>query len=351
MQARRAPRAPIVPAVLGLVLWAQAVGADDITEGLPLPPIDGPRFVCDEPRYDFGSVEQGATVHHVFRFRNEGNAPLEIDDVISPCGCTAVAVPTTSVLPGEEGTIEVLFDTAQFRGRKTKSIFLATNDPVHAMHDVTVTGEVAYNVVADPPVLYLGRVDPGAGARAQIRVLSTRGDALRIAVAESDHPGVHVSAEPPPASGPAAQMALVTVDGGMPRGPFSATVRVAVESAGRTELEIPLLGTVAGDLIVTPPHVTMGVGGARRYRGEERTLEVRNRGVEPIAISGVSVPDLPLDYAVRTLRAGYTYEITLRLTAPKTFEEERRGSVHIYTTHPDEPELIVPVYAALRSDL
>jgi thioredoxin-related protein len=38
-----------------------------------------PKIVAVEAEFDFGKVKQGAAVEHVFKIRNEGNAPLKIE--------------------------------------------------------------------------------------------------------------------------------------------------------------------------------------------------------------------------------------------------------------------------------
>jgi hypothetical protein len=50
-----------------------------------------------------------------------------------------------------------------------------------------------------------------------------------------------------------------------------------------------------------------------------------------------------MDYAVRTIRPGYDFEIHLRLQETP-FSSTNHGFLYINTTHPEEPELVVPVY-------
>jgi hypothetical protein len=45
--------------------------------------------------HEFGDVNEGAPVTHLYRFRNTGKGVLKISDVHASCGCTA-AVATTS---------------------------------------------------------------------------------------------------------------------------------------------------------------------------------------------------------------------------------------------------------------
>ena len=41
----------------------------------------GPRMVIEEPRIDFGEVEQWDLLHHTFTLANEGNETLRIERV------------------------------------------------------------------------------------------------------------------------------------------------------------------------------------------------------------------------------------------------------------------------------
>lgn len=77
-------------------------------------------------KWDFGNVERGKNVHHVFKFRNTGNAPLVIATVASSCGCTTPEYPRTPILPGGEGEVKVTFN-GQGWERFTKSVTLTVN--------------------------------------------------------------------------------------------------------------------------------------------------------------------------------------------------------------------------------
>ncbi|MHC1704895.1 MAG: DUF1573 domain-containing protein [Tenuifilaceae bacterium] len=80
--------------------------------------------------FDFGSIIQGEVVSHTFRFQNIGSDVLIIKDLVPDCGCTKPKVDKTVVKPGEEGTIEVIFNSAGWRGSQYKSVTLRTNSPI-----------------------------------------------------------------------------------------------------------------------------------------------------------------------------------------------------------------------------
>ena len=72
----------------------------------------GPAFVWLTPTtHDFGDLNLNVPAPHEFKFKNVGDAPLQIDNVRSICGCTATEWSESPVLPGKEGFVKVEFDS------------------------------------------------------------------------------------------------------------------------------------------------------------------------------------------------------------------------------------------------
>jgi hypothetical protein len=97
-----------------------------------------------EDFFDFGSIVQGEVVTHTFRFRNSGNDVLIIKDLIPDCGCTQPKIDKKVLNPGEEGSVEVIFDSKGWQGSQYKSVAIRSNSPIR---DKSVT--IKANVV--PP--------------------------------------------------------------------------------------------------------------------------------------------------------------------------------------------------------
>ncbi len=75
---------------------------------------------------DYGTIEKDADGLRTFEFTNTGDAPLVISNVKSTCGCTIPKKPDGPIMPGENGVIEVKYDTkrvAPFR----KTITVTSN--------------------------------------------------------------------------------------------------------------------------------------------------------------------------------------------------------------------------------
>ena len=86
-----------------------------------------PEMTFEEREYDFGTIEQGTNVEHVFEFTNTGRAPLVITNATATCGCTTPDVPKNeSIPPGETRTMTVKFNgTGQ--GQVTKTVTISAN--------------------------------------------------------------------------------------------------------------------------------------------------------------------------------------------------------------------------------
>lgn len=85
------------------------------------------KLVFSEEIHNFGRLKAGEVVSFTFTFKNEGTRTLTITHVDSGCGCTKVKFPTKPIGPGEEGYIEVIYDSAGEVGRQLKIITLFSN--------------------------------------------------------------------------------------------------------------------------------------------------------------------------------------------------------------------------------
>lgn len=90
------------------------------TGGLPV-------FEFESDNHEFGVITEGEKVSYTFKFKNTGNAPLVISNASASCGCTVPEYTKTPVAPGEEGEVNVTFDSSGKSGMTTKSVTLIAN--------------------------------------------------------------------------------------------------------------------------------------------------------------------------------------------------------------------------------
>ena len=93
--------------------------------------------------YNYGKVTQGEKVSHQFKFKNTGTEPLVLTRVKASCGCTTPNYSQEPVAPGEEGYIDVLFNTAGKKGIQNKTVTVTGNFEGRINRTLRISGEVS----------------------------------------------------------------------------------------------------------------------------------------------------------------------------------------------------------------
>jgi hypothetical protein len=87
---------------------------------------DLPVMTFAESEFDFGEIEGGTAVEHIFKFTNTGNAPLVIVDAKSSCGCTVPEYTKAPVAAGETGELLVKFNGSG-KNQVSKTVTITAN--------------------------------------------------------------------------------------------------------------------------------------------------------------------------------------------------------------------------------
>lgn len=104
-------------------------------------PATAANLVFSENEFDFGTLEEGEKVEHVFKFENTSNNPLTISNARGSCGCTVPEWPREPIAPGESGEIKVKFDSKGKKGKQSKTVTITANT-VPANTILTITSDV-----------------------------------------------------------------------------------------------------------------------------------------------------------------------------------------------------------------
>ncbi len=86
-----------------------------------------PHFEFVEEVVEFGTITQGEVISTSFRFKNVGQADLIISSAQGSCGCTVPKWPEEPIKPGEEGVIDVTFNSDGKFGAQNKTVTLVAN--------------------------------------------------------------------------------------------------------------------------------------------------------------------------------------------------------------------------------
>jgi hypothetical protein len=102
----------------------------------------------EELTYDFGTVEEGTKVTHVFTFTNTSNEPLILSGVRGSCGCTVPQWPKAPVMPGETASITVEFNSKNKRGERRQKVTITANtEPAQTF--IYLTGKIKERASSD----------------------------------------------------------------------------------------------------------------------------------------------------------------------------------------------------------
>lgn len=277
-----------------LFLAAAAVAADP-----------APRLVCDQPLFDYGEVDNTQTVRHAFVLRNDGDAPLNLLQVRTGCGCALAQLATNRIPPGGQTTLSAQLTLQGRFGPRRSSIYVKSDDPLQPYCQLQFSGRARATLEVDPPLVAFAL--PVDGSVTQ-----------RVSLISRLPQPLHVTAlRQTPA---ALDIALVT---NLPGRAYTLALRVAVPPPaadlrdGLLELatdhplhprvRIPFTINRWADLVAVPRELCFAPGAAAP---QSRLLVIRSAARRPFAIRALrsNVPDL----AMAVQRAGDFWQ-TLRV--------------------------------------
>ncbi len=100
-----------------------------------------PILTCDKPVWDFGRINEGEVVLHVFTFVNTGDEALVVSKCQASCGCTTPKCDTKPIPPGGTGEIGIRFDSNGKKNAQSKNVTVTANtNPPETM--LTIQGFV-----------------------------------------------------------------------------------------------------------------------------------------------------------------------------------------------------------------
>ncbi|MEJ2306242.1 MAG: DUF1573 domain-containing protein [candidate division WOR-3 bacterium] len=106
---------------------------------------------------NFGTMKQGETKTGGFIFRNVGNEDLKVSEIRSTCGCASgkLDIKNKLVPPRGEGKITVTFESRDYMGGITETIYLHTNDPENSKVPIKIKAKVEVPLKTPSVKMYL----------------------------------------------------------------------------------------------------------------------------------------------------------------------------------------------------
>ncbi|MCP4458207.1 MAG: DUF1573 domain-containing protein [Cytophagales bacterium] len=104
-----------------------AVGVVGFSQEVEIDSTNAPVITFTEKIFEFGEINQGDVVEHVFTFQNTGKTPLILTNVKVTCGCTTPNWSREPIAAGETSEILVRFNSRGKRGMQSKPITISSN--------------------------------------------------------------------------------------------------------------------------------------------------------------------------------------------------------------------------------
>jgi hypothetical protein len=139
-----------------------------------------PLIRIDNPDHVFGTIYRGENAEHTFIIRNAGNAPLEIKNVRSTCGCTVPTISKRILEPKESTKLKAVFDTRQFRGQVIKNLYVYSNDLENPVKKLSIQADVREDLKIIPSSVYFAGLNAGEKVERNLLIKNLSQDTINI---------------------------------------------------------------------------------------------------------------------------------------------------------------------------
>ncbi len=288
--------------------------------------ITRPAVVMNEKTFDFGMVDPHATISHSFIVRNQGELPLQLSVRETSCKCTVGELQNNLVVPGDQTTITMTWNTGYQADEYEQTALVATNDPLNSEIELKVKGVVRAECIA-PENIGLKTADPGKPAESDFVVYSQLWDDFEVAAIETQLKGFQWTAEPVAPD----DISLLDTEAmsawrvrvsssGNPRGRFSGKMKLTInpfDGSQPVTREVTAYGKVRAPISFISPdiHRTTGLDIGTLIAGKEYLfhLVVRSRSEPQRDIEVLGVKPDELDASIQPLGQPGSYKLTLRV--------------------------------------
>ncbi|HEX6962558.1 MAG TPA: DUF1573 domain-containing protein [Lacipirellula sp.] len=332
----------------------------------------GPTAVVGETTYNFDKMESGATDRHKFPIKNAGDSPLTVTFVSHTCKCTTVELngkpvePGSSavVAPGDEAVVLLEWAAKVPAGPFRHGATFETNDPKQGRLELYVEGEIVESTTLHPSMLSFSRVRVGQPAEAEMLVVSAMEPEVKILSHEvldkELAERIDVKVEPATAEGlpPNAKSAAKIIATYKPTGeigPFFGSLKLTTNLEKAKNFEVPITGTVRGDISLfgagwTEETGLLRLGNIESAEGVSRKLQVTIRGEHAkdtkLSVARVNPPELKATLGEArpigdVVQAPLVVEIPpdTRPMVRAGEDQGGEGEIVLATTHPDTPQV------------
>lgn len=329
--------------LLNTALWLSLLVVTSQVLGGPL---EGPAIRFDYREIDFGKMPQMVKRDTVFTFTNLGDEPLHILDVRTSCGCTAALASEPIIQPGKKGTVDVTFDSKQFRGKVHKSVTVYSNDPGEPKASLKITADVEATINYSPTSFRLGTVKKGEKVTESVRIAAKKDKGLTVKDVQLS--AEHFTWTKREVADPDSQIYIIefSLRPEVPLGRLQERMVIDTGVEGAKPISINIRADVVNHFKTNPPVVNLG-----SFRQGKATSQVVV--IQPLEKTSYNVESVQSTHPQIQTRLekedNGEYKVFLDVD-PNVVPGRLKARLLIRTTDPDEPVLTVPIQGYVRGE-
>ncbi|RME03643.1 MAG: DUF1573 domain-containing protein [Planctomycetota bacterium] len=310
------------------------------------PPKKCPRLqIVGQKYYEFGTIIQGQTVKHRFRFKNAGNAPLRIVKIKPSCYCSSSKISKRILQPGEEASLVLEFHSEGLESRYYDLwVDVYHNDPTQKDVGKYVTrfymsGQVKTLFRFAPAgASYLGNFESRYPPSKTILLFAEHLNRFRITKIEYNPKLLHIQySDQPIGKGKIAKKITIQLKPNIPPGYFFTPIKFYTSDKQQKIVFFKLVGMAIGDLQREPDYLLFGP--------IQRTKNLPQKSIHIFLRRGSDLQILKIEYDTNFFEAKLLpllekkrYELTLTIR-PNAPVGPFTKLIRIYTNQPHQPVL------------
>ena len=211
-----------------------------------------PKIACDQPTFDFGTVDNSETVNHTFIIKNIGVSTLNISQVKPACGCTVANISSKVVEPGETSEITANLSLKGKTGRQSKYMTVYSNDPTGGgLMRLTMVGTATSELMFTPSSLNFGTLSENQQKTMEVTVKNNAAAPVKVTKVESTNNTTSYEVETV-AEGKEYKV-KVTNSKFLPAGRFYDSITISTDSPKVPSQRVSVFGNIGTAPVPTPP--------------------------------------------------------------------------------------------------
>jgi hypothetical protein len=310
-------------------------------------PDGAPRIVLSEREIDLGNLRAGEPLRAVeVTVRNAGDATLEIRKLRSSCICLTADLSQTTITAGGTATLRLQGQLMRFEESFDEQVLLYSNDAEQPVAKVHVSGPVVTPIMLDPNGIPVGPVYRGILDRRRyqpVHLVAADGAPIGPIRAIPSRPFIHAETR---TRDDGSYEVDVRVDPTLPLGKLDEKVTVETHHPKAPVIEIPVVGTILGDL--DPLGHVVDFGFLKEGQTGVAHCLVKSLGNKKFEISKAEAK-LPIPAEVKVIPEGNDFNLEVRVPTPPAFTS-LNGVVELQTNSPDQPVVKVEIHGGVTAN-